>query len=343
MRLSHGLRIRLGFTLIEVLVVIGIIGVLVSLTLPAVQAAREAARRARCTNNLRQLALATNNFAAANGGFPSHVTFRELSPQPDLKMIHASLHCQLLGFLEESALFNAINFELPMSWPQNIPPANDTVSAHSIAGFLCPSDPLATAASHGCQSYRGNVGLDEIYPVGLKQGRVVTQQSERGAFGPTAEILPLSAFTDGMSHTIAFSEKRIGSGPGPFNPARDWVDGVSLPSSGVTADEWVAPCSSLAPSAVRSARTDSGRYWLLYGSRFTSFFTSVTPNNHVPDCGNAHDNGRGVFAARSYHPGGVNAAMADGSVRWSPSSIATATWRALGTRSGGEVIVDRAD
>src|SRR5947208_1078555 len=120
MRPSPGPRRRPAFTLIEVLVVIGIIGVLVSLLLPAVQAAREAARRARCTNNLRQLALATNNFAAANGGFPSHLTFREISPEPDLKLNHASLHCELLGFMEESALHDAINFNLPMSWPENI-------------------------------------------------------------------------------------------------------------------------------------------------------------------------------------------------------------------------------
>jgi len=144
------------------LVVVGVIGLLAGLLLPAVQASREAARRTQCANNLRQMILATANFASAQGGFPSAVTYRELSPPPSLKTSHASLHCQLLGYMEEAALFNAINFEVPMGRPQDLPPENQTAAARSVGKFLCPSDPLAVADLGGGQSYRGNDGLDEV-------------------------------------------------------------------------------------------------------------------------------------------------------------------------------------
>lgn len=330
---------RSAFTLIELLVIIGIIGVLASLILPAVQAARETARRARCANNLRQLTLATNNFAAANGGFPSHVTYRKLGPPPDIKLSHASLHCVLLDYLEESNLFNAINFDVPTVIPPRPQPENVTAAAYTFAGFLCPSDPLTTPMPYGNQSYRGNVGLGEFRTT-FRPGRgSVLVETGLGAFGPVGSNLPLSAFTDGMSNTIAYAEKRVGSGRSPYQPARDWVDGVTVPVGvATTADDWVALCSSLPPSAARYARLDSGRSWLLFGGGSSTFNTSVPPNSLVPDCGSGSGGGTGLFAARSYHPGGVNTAMADGSVRWFASSIATQTWRALGTRAGGEII-----
>ena len=336
-----GVRNRPAFTLIELLVAIGVIGLLVGLTLPAVQSAREAARRSQCAHNLRQLALATNNFASTFNGFPARVTFHEISPRPRLKFSQASLHCQLLGFLEASNLYNAINFDVVMVFSEELPPENMTARGWTTSSFLCPSDPLAASAA-GCQSYRGNVGLGEFVSIGPGWRR--PRESGYGAFGESFEVLPLSAFTDGMANTIAFSEKRVGSGLGPYNPARDWVGGVMVPSDrSATADEWVSLCSSLPPVSARAAVFDSGRDWLITGARFSTFYTSVPPNSLVPDCGNAHLNGDGIFAARSDHPGGVNAAMADGSVRWVASTIATATWRALGTRGGGELVSGPAD
>jgi len=340
MRPSPGSSRRSAFTLIELLVVVGIIGLLVGLTLPAVQAVRESARRARCANNLRQLALATHNFAAVHNGFPCAVTYHEVKPAPDFKVSDSALHCQLLGYLEESNLFNAINFQVPMSPLETLPPENFTAARHTVAGFLCPSDPLTATGPFGCQSYRGNDGLDESRLAG-PLGRRSLRRSGLGAFGDVGDpglTLSLAEFTDGIATTIAYSEKRVGSGAGPFHAARDWVDGVGVPLTERTADDWVALCSSLPPSAVQAARTTAGRNWLLYGASFSTFFTSVPPNSLVPDCGNGNNNGTGVFAARSDHPGGVNAAMADGSVRWFASTVAVATWRALGTRGGGELL-----
>lgn len=332
-------RNRPAFTLIEVLVVIGIISLLVGLVLPAVQSARESARRSQCSNNLRQIALATNNFVATFNGFPSFITYHEISPPPRLAMSQASLHCQLLGHMEAATLYNAINFGVVMVSPDAMPPENMTVRGWTISSFLCPSDPLRTAM--GCQSYRGNVGLGDWYDVGISRPGV-RRHGGYGAFGGF-QVLPLSAFTDGMSNTIAFSEKRIGSGFGPYNPTRDWVDGVLPPDRVATADLWVSLCSSLPPESAQDAVFDSGRDWLLGGARYSTFYTSVPPNSLVPDCGNKNFNGWGIFAARSDHPGGVNTAMADGSVHWFTSTVATATWRALGTRGGGEVTSNWAD
>ncbi len=329
---------RPGFTLIELLVVVSMIGLLVGITLPAVQAAREAARRAQCVQNLRQLSLATNNFAAVFDAFPSSITYHQVSPLPRLTMNQASLHCQLLEFLETTPLYNSINFRVSMIGPESMPPENATARLWTTSVFLCPSDPLATSAG-GNQSYRGNVGLGE-WTLDGPPGWPKLQNNVVGAFGSVGWVLPLAAFTDGMSNTIAFSEKRLGSGYGPYHPTRDWVDGVAPLNSAVTADEWVAICSSLPPASAETAVFDSGREWLLAGTRFSTFFTSVPPNSPIPDCGDKHYNGRGIFSARSYHPGGVNVAMADGSVRWVSSTIGTATWRALGTRGGNEVVTE---
>jgi len=330
------IRRRPAFTLIELLVVISVIGLLLSLTLPAVQAAREAARRVQCTQNLRQLTLATNNFATAFDGFPSYFTYHDVNPLFGPTPNFASLHCQLLGYLEAIPLYNSINFQVSMLSTGNIPTANVTASTQTTSTFLCPSDPLA-ASVPGCQSYRGNIGLWEW----LKGGLDRTPTSQRGAFGPD-DRLPMAAFTDGTSNTIAFSEKRVGSGSGTYTPTRDWI-GVESINSASSVDDLVLICSSLPPASVRDGVLDSGRDWLLYGTPYSLFLTSVPPNSPIPDCGDQHLSGRGIFAARSYHPGGVNAAMADGSVRWVASSISMAHWRALGTRSGSEVVTETTD
>ncbi len=329
-RVTH----RRGFTLVELLVVVSISAILMGLLLPAVQAAREAARRAQCANQLGQLALATQNFASAQDGFPSELNFAKVPPGPTTAS-RTSMHCQLLGYMEQMALFNSLNFQVPMSFSSDLAAANLTAAIRGVSGFLCPSDPNTARTEYGCQSYRANVGLGEFRAVTSPRGGLVIYESIRtGAFGRVGELLPLAEFTDGMSNTLAFAEKKVG-GPS-YSPSRDWIDGVNIPGP-MTADAWVLACSNQTTAA--SARLDSGRCWLLCGAIYSTFFATVPPNSPTPDCGNVQINGLGVFAARSYHPGGVNAALADGSVRWFSSTTATATWRALGTRNGGEMPV----
>src|SRR5690348_9079303 len=144
--LPTGRRSRRGFTLVELLVVIAIIGVLIGLLLPAVQAAREAARRMQCTNNLKQLGLALHNYEAVAGTLPP--PYVQAGSGTTITWTNGwSAHGRVLPFMEQGALFNAINFTLRYSTPQNL-----TVSSMSIAVFLCPSEaqpePKVTTTSH---------------------------------------------------------------------------------------------------------------------------------------------------------------------------------------------------
>lgn len=322
---------RRGFTLIELLVVIAILGILAGLTLPAVQASREASRRARCLNNLKQLILATHNFESSHGGFPSW-TRGSIAPGMTAAALNSSsLQAQILRELDQVPLYNSINFDIRCVAVEDFPLGNATSAVQRVDLFLCPSDPGARSGAFGPNSYRANIGLGEDSISIDADGAAVHRRIENGAFIGTRRLLPLAGFTDGLSNTVAFSEKPIGSGEGrPYSSFRDWLD--SPPAS--PEEGWVETCSHL--EETRGAYLDAGGTWLICGPRYTAFFASVPPNSPTPDCGTVSMHGTGVFAARSYHPGGVNAAMADGSVRWIASGIDARSWRKLGTRNAGD-------
>jgi prepilin-type N-terminal cleavage/methylation domain-containing protein/prepilin-type processing-associated H-X9-DG protein len=328
-----------GFTLIELLAVIGIIGVLVGLTIPAVQSAREAARRARCLNNLKQLGIGLNSFAATCGGFPPSDYSVLVDRGNYISNPHSySIHALLLPYLDQAALANSLNLSIPNHGPP-CDPGNATVDATAVSLFVCPSDPLASTSPAGAISYRANLGTC------VACGGPTLWD---GCFEPGN--LSASAFRDGLSNTLAFSEKPVGTpgARGPYSPFRDWLFHAPIVGGGETgvvaslsADEWVATCSGLAygeSAFLRAAQSLPGWTWLPSGAIHTGFFAVVPPDSAVADCGFINGGGEGVFAARSYHPGGVNAVMADGSARWFGASTSTRTWRALGTRAGGEVI-----
>jgi prepilin-type N-terminal cleavage/methylation domain-containing protein/prepilin-type processing-associated H-X9-DG protein len=346
------MNIRRGFTLIELLVVIAIISILFGLLLPAVQAARGAAARARCMNNLRQLGLALQGFEGTNKGFPPNgINYSGLFGNWNGDNISA--HAFLLPYLEQASLFNSINMsggpgghfrDTDSIGNQHTPPGEhplDTVSAQnqtalhaSVSVFLCPSDPLSGPQSSGSTNYRSNDG-----PCG---GFCELKYSSRhagivfpGSYTRLAEI------RDGLSNTLAFSEKPIGTLSGPYASYRDVIPvpvefktDVGPPH---TIDDWAIICSHQSIS-LRNYR-DSGRAWLLGGLLYTNFASSLPPNSPIPDCGNLNFVGLGLFTTRSYHPGGVNAVMADGAARWVTSAIDMQVWRGLGTRAGGELPV----
>ena len=327
---------RFGFTLIECLVVVGAITLLISLTLPAVQSSREAARNLSCKNNLRQISLATQLYINQNEGFPSIVGINIWSRRP-LQGNWSSMHCQLLPYLEHQNLYNSINFRVSMCFPENFPLENRTCAVTSVECFVCPTDSEAFPAPYGTLSYRANDGLDNFrttnYPI---IGRYLYRVDD-GAFGRHGEILPLSSFMDGLSTTISLAEKCVGGSlNSTYRPMRDWI--YYGTNSIWTADGWVTACSNIFDD--RDYKLQSGRNWMLHGAVFSSFFASVAPNSMIPDCGMKTGGGEGIFAARSYHPSGVNAAMADGSVRTFSSTTTQAFWRAIGTRNGGEVVDD---
>lgn len=318
---------RGGFTLIELLVVIGVIALLAGLLLPAVQSAREASRRATCAFRLKEMMLAATTFASAHNRFPALATARSAIPEYH-EAPRFSFHSQLLPYLDQSALHAAINFDLPCVWFDDLATYHQgTVATIVVASFLCPSDPGSSRTSpYAPVSYRANVGLNNLRwtPRGW-------EPIDRGPFDYGPRPGPLSKITDGLSNTLALSEKPIGSGEGrAYSPFRDWVRGPSDRPGGLA---WEEVCGRIT-SAGADGQWDAGASWVLWGCPYTLFLGKAPPNSPIPDCGNGSD--EGVFTARSHHPGGVNAAMADGSVRWFGSGTNVQVWRALATRAGGE-------
>jgi prepilin-type N-terminal cleavage/methylation domain-containing protein/prepilin-type processing-associated H-X9-DG protein len=337
---------RRGFTLIELLVVIAIISILLGLLLPAVQAARGAAARARCMNNLRQLGLAMHAFEGAKGGFPPY-GIGASDYVGNRYVDNLSGHALLLPYLEERSIYNEINMTVSdgghfrdiHAWglpdptdghhPRNtVSVENQTVLNRNVGVFLCPSDPLSGPQSPGSTSYRSSKGV------------CIHSDCPRGSAGvfAYARNLPLAELRDGLSNTLAFSEKPIGSLTGTYSPRRDLIIVLDNPPY-FKMDDYLSVCSR--QPFPTNPEMDLGHAWLLGGAIYTNFFTAAPPNSPIPDCGIRHFEGTGLFTARSYHPGGVNALMADGSGRWVTSSIAPQVWRGMGTRAAGELAVSQ--
>ncbi|QEH39109.1 Serine/threonine-protein kinase PrkC [Aquisphaera giovannonii] len=318
-----------GFTLIELLVVISILGVLIALLLPAVQAAREASRRAQCANNLKQIGLALANYEAAlraypfgvGGGGPKGSTVGRWSAQS-----------QLLAYMEQPALFHAINFA-GLPWQNTTDPAigpmNGTILTTPVAAFLCPSDvdriddPLHTAHN----SYRACAGT---LPYNLKDDSPDRTGRNNGMYWYQSAITP-AAIRDGLSNTASFSERCLGDTAAP-----DALSDLYL--VGTSPDE----CRSAGPLATPRL-TDphqwSGGRWADGSMVYTRYHHAFSPGG--PSCllGGVQDyDSQELVTATSRHPGGVNMMTADGSVHFIKETIDARVWSALATISGGEAI-----
>ena len=341
---------RRGFTLIELLVVIAIIAVLIALLLPAVQAAREAARRAQCTNNLKQIGLALHNYHSGNDSFPLGSTEQLLAPGSSTmyQWNNWSIHAQLLPFVEQSPIYNAINFNFPPVDSALGGAAANTVLLIRINSFLCPSDP--NAGQSWTNNYVGSMGTSIGY---------ITQTQSTGLFAETV-AKKISAITDGTSNTVAFSERLVGSPNMPDHYPGNGMDGVSANANSpvnyylnALADIpdtllYLQACNVVWQTNVNisSAWQNGGENWAWGTPGLTMFQTIVPPastqypwNTCRSDCAS----GCGVDSshltnATSRHPGGCNVLFADGSVRFVKSSINMRTWMQLGTIAGGEVI-----
>lgn len=326
-----------GFTLIELLVAISIGSLLMALLLPAVQSARESARRAQCKNNLRQIGLALHNYHSTYGVFPYYArSFDYSNYRTDLATMFGtngfSAHVRLLPFLEQVALFASINCDFD-GYGQTTP-WNKTAENSHVSVFLCPSDASAFGSRLG-NNYRGNVGI------GPSQGaHIESPDSGGGFYDNSTRAISTTAFHDGLSHTMAYSERLRGSGPGnPGRPHRDFTDIGPYPDAPIRSADYALDWCRVAAREKGMTYLKSGWSWMTERRETTSYTHAQEPNGRIPDgIDIEYPFTNGVVTARSDHHGGVNALAADGSVRFVSESIDRNLWRGLATRSGGELV-----
>jgi prepilin-type N-terminal cleavage/methylation domain-containing protein len=310
-------RLRHGFTLIELLVTITIIGLLIALLLPAVQAAREAARRIQCTNNLKQIGLAMSGYHEAVGTLP-----------PGMKgWGWGTWQTFLLPYLEQQPLFNAYNQlgdsrnEVTLSGALGyMGPANLTVTQTRLNTLSCPSDfpnaPKGGVTSHNYAANFGNTDLaQDTFIGGVPFGGAPF--TDIGA-DPTGLVrgrstVGFARFTDGTANTLLAAE--VVQGQGADLRGFSWYG----PSSAFT--------TYLAPNSKDADVLEDPSY-------------CVYPYAANPPCVNTLTPGAlpAMSAARSRHSGGVSVVLGDGSVRFIKNSVAVPIWRGLSTTQGSEVI-----
>jgi prepilin-type N-terminal cleavage/methylation domain-containing protein/prepilin-type processing-associated H-X9-DG protein len=332
-----------GFTLVELLVVIAIIGVLVAILLPAIQAARESARRTSCTNNLKQLGIAANNFHDARGGFPVGSESREYSADASnaWSLYRWSALAHLMPYYEESSMFNQLDLSVPLYAGAlgSISTQNASAVASMVPLFLCPSDEAKIVSpGFGPTNYTACAGS------GLPGG---SQLDTDGVFYVNSHTR-ISQIGDGTSHTALFSESLLGTTK--FSPIpKDYR--VDYKYAAPPFNPFAAPYMTLTDTACASAvqwNVSDGRgfSWANGEYRCALYNHYYLPNQAIPDCMAAITGGPaktkylgfGWRAARSQHPGGVNMLLADGSVQFIFDGIDPTVWHAMSTRNGNETI-----
>lgn len=316
------MRSTSAMTLVELLVVLAIIGLLAAILLPAVLAARSAAQRTSCANNLRQLGIALHNHVAAQQRFPPG----RGTPFPRI----FSAQAFLLSYHEQESLRQRIDFKAPPQSFTTLDSTYDGSQNHAAATsivtlFLCPSDPAqgrVAGSVYGGTSYAANAGSGTVRYGSLQNGDGVFYT---GSWTRLRDIL------DGVSNTAAFAERPLGEGDGAeASPERPEPLMLELPGD---PDPTPTVCATPASGHWYTQR---GAKWIVGNYGNTLYNHSYPPNARLWDCMNEKQQ-QALTAARSLHPGGVTVVLCDGSTRFVTDTIDLAVWRALSTRAGGEV------
>jgi len=348
---------RLGFTLVELLVVIAIIGILVALLLPAIQAAREAARRAECVNNLKQFGLAIHNYHDTYKKFPRATLGPAIDGNTDTGSPgwrSYSAQSVLLSYMEQATLGDwvqdAINRNARcFSDTNDLEDLYPEIRRIRVDAFLCPSDEIPNESTLAWTNY------------------AVCQGPFKGWNGATSDQVGMfcrkvwlseAAITDGTSNTIAAAEiVTADNASGPVNSQKGLAKTRAMQSCGGTPGNntapysypsiteamvltWASACSP--PTCTTKAGHHTGERWYHGTQGKTSFTTLLTPNSSHSDCtfhcNGCNFDGDGLHGSRSMHPGGVNLVLADGATRFVTADINWETWQRLGHRKDGETI-----
>jgi prepilin-type N-terminal cleavage/methylation domain-containing protein/prepilin-type processing-associated H-X9-DG protein len=362
-----------GFTLIELLVVISIISVIIALLLPAVQAAREAARRTQCSNNLKQIGLAMHVYLSANVALPPVCVDQEWTgaghqiPQPHQNW---SQHARLLPHLEQQIAYNEINWWFGARWsdgngvyvdtnpPDNASGGNDsipqmTVLTLQIAAFLCPSDNNPGSSGTflvggvnklvGASNYPCNIGLNRRITGGrpdvswlLNGPNYVASSWDKTVNGTTN----MATFVDGASNTAIFSEWIKGQGVATGHSQNGLLEVYNLGQNSdfyPTDYQFAQLCNTVPITSANQQWQWKGEWWA-YGATMIYSHTQ-SPNRTSCVYHDINQDGRGtitMISASSNHPGGVNVLFMDGSIRFVKNSINYRTWYAIATPNGRE-------
>jgi prepilin-type processing-associated H-X9-DG protein len=321
--------------LIELAVVLGIIALLMALLIPAIQSAREASRRADCLSRMAQVGRALHNFEETYHYFPPLHSGREPGVSFPAWGSEYSPFAQLLPYLDQAPVFNQLNFGDGRTF--GIPNDFGPLGQVRISVLLCPSDGPELGCNYRCCTGQGAYDWDHFGD---------QPDSGSGAFSRLKLIRP-GDFTDGLSNTIGVSEKikSPGVAAGWFPRGQFWYSGIAdLLGSYPPSETVVDTCGSLSGSPSQFG-WHAGGTWILGIYDYTAYNHTVGPNSPIVDC-SVHDGGiqppsweadGGVFAARSYHPGGVNCLLMDGSARFVSDSVALEIWHGLATRGGAEI------
>ncbi|MBX6315805.1 MAG: DUF1559 domain-containing protein [Isosphaeraceae bacterium] len=307
---SSAQRRARGFTLIELLVVIAIIGVLIALLLPAVQSAREAARRLHCTNNLKQIGLAMHNYHASHGVFPPGYLSQTQGNQPNGAELGPGWGwgTLILNHLEQTPLYNTVNFGLPIT-----DPASATVRRATLSLFLCPSS-VPNSGPVSLKDSSGTVLVSDLSPgqyiASAGQFEVGDSPANNNGVFFRNSVIGIQAILDGTNQTLMTGER-----------SRNLADAT-----------WIG--------AIPSAQVCTNPTWKVRACDPSNVMvlghTGPAPGQPWVDVPNYKGAGPDDFW--SLHPGGCNFLFCDGSVRFLKETINPKIFSYLSTRAGGEVV-----